>query len=88
MVRDKYGPLFNDPSRIPTFDEKTGLWELSKKFNVEENDEPDYSLESNFKKKLEYLQRGNEQEDDDEEESILEKLEKGKLHHPFLDKIL
>jgi hypothetical protein len=84
MVREKYGPLFHDPSRVPTFDEKTGLWELSKKFKVEDNDEPDYSTMLGAKPSLNVKNNGGEEE----EIGVLERLEKGKLHHPFLDNIL
>ncbi len=41
-MRDKYGKLFDDPSRLPYFDEKTRMWEVSKKFRIEDNDEPDF----------------------------------------------
>ena len=42
-MRDKYGKLFDDPSRLPYFDEKTKMWDVSSKFRIEDNDEPDYS---------------------------------------------
>ena len=51
--------MFEDPSRVPWFDEKAGVWELSAKFNVEDNDHPDFEYSKD-----------------------------GKLHHPFLDRIL
>jgi len=35
----KYQHLFEDPSRLPYYDEKGKYWNLSSKFNVEENDE-------------------------------------------------
>ena len=37
----KYENLFDDPSRLPYFDEKVKQWQLSSKFTVEDNDKPD-----------------------------------------------
>jgi len=37
-IRD-YENLFDDPSRLPYFDEKSRVWNLSSKFNLEENDQ-------------------------------------------------
>ena len=42
-IREKYGKLFEDPSRLPYFDEKTKLWEVSSKFRIDDNDMPDYT---------------------------------------------
>ena len=44
-LKDKYQGLFNDPSRFPHFDEKVGVWNLSSKFMVQENDAPDFIAE-------------------------------------------
>jgi hypothetical protein len=41
-VREQYSRAFEDPTRVPWFDEKAGVWELSSKFKVEDNDDPDY----------------------------------------------
>jgi hypothetical protein len=41
-MREKYGRLFDDPSRLPYFDEKTKIWDVSSKFKIDDNDEPDY----------------------------------------------
>ena len=40
-MKDQYGTIFEDPSRLPTFDQKTRLWEVSSKFKIEDNDDPD-----------------------------------------------
>lgn len=34
----QYEELFDDPSRMPYFDEKARVWNLSSKFNLEENE--------------------------------------------------
>jgi len=44
-MKDQYGTLFEDPSRLPTFDQKTRLWEVSSKFKIEDNDDPDFNEE-------------------------------------------
>eukprot|EP00347_Sterkiella_histriomuscorum_P022508 403338226 len=36
-----YEELFEDPSRLPQYDEKSKVWNLSSKFNLEENDQAD-----------------------------------------------
>jgi hypothetical protein len=41
-MREKYGKIFDDPSRLPYFDEKTRMWEVSSKFRIEDNDDPDF----------------------------------------------
>lgn len=35
----EYKRLFDDPSRLPYFDEKAKIWNLSSKFTVEDNDD-------------------------------------------------
>ena len=40
-MKEKYGKYFEDPSRLPTFDEKTRMWDVSSKFRIEDNDEPE-----------------------------------------------
>jgi hypothetical protein len=42
-MMDKYGKIFDDPSRVPTFDQKSRLWEVSSKFKIEDNDDPDFT---------------------------------------------
>ena len=42
-MKDQYGTLFDDPSRLLTFDQKTRLWEVSSKFKIEDNDDPDFN---------------------------------------------
>lgn len=42
-MRDQYAKLFEDPSRVPTFDQKTRMWDVSNKFKIEDNDDPDFS---------------------------------------------
>ena len=41
-VREQYAKALDDPSRVPWFDERAGVWELSAKFQVEDNDAPDF----------------------------------------------
>jgi hypothetical protein len=41
----KYEDLFDDPSRLPFYDDKSKVWTLSSKFNLEDNDQAeDYDL--------------------------------------------
>ena len=57
VVRDKYAKAFDDPSRVPWFDEKAGEWELSAKFKIEDNDEPDFEYARNGKLEHPFLNR-------------------------------
>jgi hypothetical protein len=41
-IKDKYSNVFEDQDRIPTFDEKLKMWEVSAKFNIDENDDPEF----------------------------------------------
>ena len=45
---NQYKELFDDPSRLPYYDEKGGYWVLSNKFNVEENDSSHLNLHHPF----------------------------------------
>lgn len=59
-MKEKYGHLFEDPSRLPHYDEKGDYWELSRKFNVEENDDVDFyagRVDENGKLRHPFLER-------------------------------